>query len=138
MIVLALILFCMGLETNDPLSQFLWEKRIIVVVSDSNTNELMKKQIELFDQFPEEFEDRDMVLIEVYNDHSQIQSKRSTSAEHLSLINKFSTRSRFSLYLIGKDGGPKLKSKEVVNPLEIFQLIDSMPMRQREMRSREG
>ena len=138
MIILALILFCMSLEPNDPLTQFRWEKRIIVVVSDSMSDELIKEQIELLNQFPEEFEDRDLILIEVYNDRSQIQGKRSTSTEHSSLISKFSTNGDFSLCLIGKDGGTKLRSEEVVNPLEIFQLIDSMPMRQREMRSREG
>jgi len=36
--------------------------------------------------------------------------------------------------LVGKDGGRKLSSEKVVGPDEIFPLIDSMPMRRREMR----
>lgn len=40
---------------------------------------------------------------------------------------------RFTVLLIGKDGGVKLRSGAVVPPERFFQLIDSMPMRQAEM-----
>ena len=42
----------------------------------------------------------------------------------------------FSVILIGKDGGVKLRSAEPVSAEAIFGLIDGMPMRQREMRNR--
>jgi hypothetical protein len=38
--------------------------------------------------------------------------------------------------LVGKDGGIKLKRGDQVDLREIFGLIDSMPMRQREMRQK--
>ncbi|MFO7687606.1 MAG: DUF4174 domain-containing protein [Desulfobacterales bacterium] len=37
---------------------------------------------------------------------------------------------------MGKDGGIKLKRNDQVRLEEIFQLIDSMPMRQDEMRQK--
>jgi hypothetical protein len=40
----------------------------------------------------------------------------------------------FALLLIGKDGLEKLRSREVVSPETLFRLVDSMPMRQEEMR----
>ena len=39
--------------------------------------------------------------------------------------------------LIGKDGGVKLRSTEPVSTDELFALIDSMPMRRREMEERD-
>lgn len=42
----------------------------------------------------------------------------------------------FCLILVGKDGGEKLRRYEPVDLSEIFALIDSMPMRRREMRER--
>jgi hypothetical protein len=42
----------------------------------------------------------------------------------------------FTLLLIGKDGGEKLRSQNVVAPETLCRLIDSMPMRQEEMRER--
>ena len=42
----------------------------------------------------------------------------------------------FCLILVGKDGGEKLRRSEPVDLEDIFALIDSMPMRRREMRER--
>lgn len=41
---------------------------------------------------------------------------------------------KFTVLLIGKDGGVKLRSYEPAGPDRIFALIDSMPMRRDEMR----
>ena len=41
--------------------------------------------------------------------------------------------SDFSVLLIGKDGGVKRRSTEVLDAWEFFDQIDTMPMRQREM-----
>jgi hypothetical protein len=40
----------------------------------------------------------------------------------------------FGVYLVGKDGGIKIAQTHVLRTDELFGLIDSMPMRQREMR----
>jgi len=42
----------------------------------------------------------------------------------------------FQVLLIGKDGGVKLRSSEPVSMKDLFGLIDSMPMRQQEMESK--
>ena len=41
---------------------------------------------------------------------------------------------RFQAVLVGKDGGVKHRWSAVVEPAEVFDLIDAMPMRIREMR----
>lgn len=40
----------------------------------------------------------------------------------------------FTFLLIGRDGGEKLKSSEVVTPGKLFGLIDAMPMRKQEVK----
>jgi hypothetical protein len=42
----------------------------------------------------------------------------------------------FSVVLIGKDGGEKLRQGTPLAPAELFALVDAMPMRQAEMRER--
>ena len=42
----------------------------------------------------------------------------------------------FAVRLVGKDGGVKRSSDAIVDPAALYALIDSMPMRQREMRAR--
>ena len=51
--------------------------------------------------------------------------------------NRFSVPpNTFRLILVGKDGGIKLKRHDQASLEEVFELIDSMPMRQREMRQK--
>ncbi len=42
----------------------------------------------------------------------------------------------FSVVLIGKDGGEKLRRQAPLAPAELFAIVDAMPMRREEMRSR--
>lgn len=44
--------------------------------------------------------------------------------------------SRFTVVLIGKDGGEKIRATLPIRPGELFATIDAMPMRQAEMRAR--
>ena len=43
---------------------------------------------------------------------------------------------QFTVILVGKDGGEKYRAERVVDPDELFALIDTMPMRRREMRKK--
>jgi hypothetical protein len=43
---------------------------------------------------------------------------------------------RFTVVLIGKDGGEKVRATQPIRPGELFATIDAMPMRQDEMRQR--
>ena len=43
------------------------------------------------------------------------------------------TDQSFRILLIGKDGGIKYESNQYVSLIQLFELIDSMPMRQDEM-----
>jgi hypothetical protein len=44
----------------------------------------------------------------------------------------------FSVRLLGKDGGEKLRSNQPVSTESLFALVDAMPMRRQEMRERAG
>jgi len=65
------------------------------------------------------FKERDLVLIH---------------ADSPELRKSFKIKSGFALILIGKDGGEKARWLTPIDPQIILNLIDSMPMRQSEMR----
>lgn len=46
--------------------------------------------------------------------------------------------SKFTIILIGKDGGEKYRSTEPVTTATLFGLIDAMPMRRAEMKERNN
>lgn len=108
----------------DLLRDYLWTHRVLVTFSaDESVPErlILLKQIE---QHPCEFRRRDLVHIDLI----------AGSADYQSLGQRFSVSSKdFRLVLIGKDGKTKL-SANAAELADIFVLIDTMPMRKKEMR----
>lgn len=118
------------------LNQFQWENRIIVMFADHSESEPYQRQMIEFESHPEELRDRDLVLISVFCEECATFEGNIISDESAESI-----RSRlspmndsYSIFLIGKDGGVKLKQDEFLEPEKLFRVIDRMPMRQREMR----
>ncbi|MBV9658660.1 MAG: DUF4174 domain-containing protein [Verrucomicrobia bacterium] len=74
-----------------------------------------------------ELKERDAVWIEIDDLHRQ----------PADLVRRLGfTEGRFGLALVGKDGHVAWQSSEPTAPQAIFDQIDAMPMRQREMRER--
>ena len=116
-----------------------WEKRIIIVLSDKNT--FVKEQIDELRIYPEEIIDRDLVIIYSEGDDLIVsldgfESKNKIDeASYLNIHKKYYDKdSRF--LLIGKDGGIKIDKNEFIESKEIFRIIDDMPMRKIEMKSK--
>ena len=80
--------------------------------------------------------ERDLVIYRLYSDHWLNPDNHRISEEQAkAMYRAFDIDSdTFSVLLIGKDGGVKMRRDDIVSTREIFQLIDSMPMRQQEMR----
>jgi hypothetical protein len=82
-----------------------------------------------------ELNDRDMIMIHIQND--QLSSFPRTLQIDLKKISEYYDLKNDDprVILIGKDGGIKLNKSSVMHN-QIFDLIDSMPMRQSEMRKK--
>lgn len=134
MSVLNLLLLILAMaQSNDPLSQYIWKNRILIIhelEGDAN----VRATINAIDLTREEFVDRDMILVHLKPDEVRIDSKLSTDKEAAYLRSKYPADNKNRFILIGKDGGIKLDQYEKLNVLEVYQLIDSMPMRKSEMR----
>lgn len=80
--------------------------------------------------------ERNLVIYRLYIDHwldpeNQLMSIKDARA----IYNAYAIDpDTFSVLLIGKDGSIKMRKDDIISTREIFQLIDSMPMRQQEMR----
>lgn len=82
--------------------------------------------------------DRDLVVFEVLERESSRVGDTLLDKEAADAIRKrfAAAPNRFTVILVGKDGGIKLKRNEQTDLRQIFTLIDSMPMRQNEMRQK--
>lgn len=80
-----------------------------------------------------------MVVIEVVGNRVRTVIGDECRATATELRAGFRVRAEeFCVVLVGKDGGVKLREAAPVEADRVFALVDSMPMRQREMISQNG
>jgi hypothetical protein len=82
--------------------------------------------------------DRDLLVFHILaSGGTQMGNSLLPESSGDTLREKFSIKSGiFTVLLVGKDGGVKLRREGRVKLDEVFSLIDTMPMRQREVREK--
>jgi len=139
-VVLTLISTIAMAQTDKPIqaepADFQWDNRILVVTANSESDSLYQKQMLEFEDREEGLRDRDLIIFSVFrNGMSRLDQQALHQKSSEAILEKYgSDDSDFRILLIGKDGGVKLGKDSPVMAKDIFGLIDSMPMRQREMR----
>ena len=125
-------------ESDFTLSQYQWKSRVLVVSAASEDDEDLKKQRKEVAAAPEEFADRNLVLVTLLDDGvSTAGDRQLTTGEVARARGALGIRpGSFSLRLVGKDGSVKLANETATSMAEIYSLIDTMPMRRQEMTDR--
>lgn len=110
------------------ISELQWQHRVIVIFSDAvsaNTSQLETNQHAI--------NDRDIVWFVISENQIETNFNKPYSDKLIKNITNTLGGVRPAVLLIGKDGGIKSRS-DTLNLSILFSLIDSMPMRQAEMR----
>jgi hypothetical protein len=123
--LIATTAICMlGSLHAEPLKEYLWKRRVVLSFSAAKSTPERISLLKQIEKYQCEFDDRQMVHIDLI----------AGSSDHQLLSRQFSVpNTNFNLLLLGKDGGVKLLTSQP--SLEnVLTLIDTMPMRQRELR----
>jgi hypothetical protein len=120
------------------LSDYQWKNRIILVFGSSSLPEV-ENQLHEFRSDPMGIMERDLLIMHITeNKVRSIMDVNSIPllADHV--------RAQFGIQpgtyrclLIGKDGGVKLDKSTLISNKYLFSVIDSMPMRRREMQRKK-
>ena len=122
-VALAISLSIMNAKNLDELR---WKERVVIIYAPKGSEKQLGRQEALLRLHNVELTERDITQIVV-----------RAPAENAEIVKRFKlSGAGFTVILIGKDGGEKLRSHEIVSPETLCRLIDSMPMRQEEMRER--
>ncbi|WP_338811924.1 DUF4174 domain-containing protein [Bernardetia sp. Wsw4-3y2] len=141
--LLFLLLSCKFMDNKtDLLANYKWKNRILIIFSDTKDNSLFQKQMQLFLEDKESLEERDLIVFQVFEEIGIMPSKKTISNSDTEELKKqfdFSfAENKFAVFLVGKDGGTKLKVENKILTLEkLFGTIDAMPMRQNEMKKKK-
>jgi len=118
------------------LSKFLWKNRLLFIFAPDRTHPFFDYLHGSIKARPEEVVDRELIIFEIFESGlSRVDGTDLDSQTAHALQSRFNIpRNKFAVILVGKDGGIKLNRQEQTHIEEIFSLIDTMPMRQEEMR----
>jgi hypothetical protein len=121
------------------LSDYRWKNRIVLVFAESDASPAHHSLMNAWTKAQEGVKDRHLLLFQVFDCGTSIGPRgpmSSTQADNLRA--KFATSDEpFLVVLIGKDSGVKLSSTDA-SLRQIFELIDSMPMRRAEMQEQQA
>ena len=120
------------------LNAYQWKNRLLLLFASSEEDQdylTLKKEI---DRQATEVKDRDLLVFYVLErGESRLDQERLNPHQALFLKRHLSVPSgRFTIILIGKDGGEKIRQESPIDLKEIFAIIDAMPMRQQEMKKK--
>lgn len=109
-------------------------RRWLIIVSKDN-NIKFQQQIQWIENKKQAAIERKIGVIQLSNKETK---PKFNSPEHIpdfakQFENKISNDTDFEVILIGLDGTIKLRQNKPVSTDKLFELIDSMPMRQREI-----
>lgn len=119
----------------DELGDYRWERRPLLVFAPTDSDPRLVETLGRIEASRCDFVSRDMVLgLVVTEGNSTLDGQAINADESQRLRDRHAIgENAFSVVLIGKDGGEKLRVNEVPDLSVIYAVIDGMPMRGREM-----
>lgn len=112
-------------------------QRALLVFSNGN-NQLAEAQLNIAATHVDGFRDRDLLLVGLAGSNDAVPSALLSAPDDAAARKRFDIKpGEFTVILIGKDGGEKLRSHQPISWEKLQSTIDAMPMRQDEMQRRK-
>ncbi len=107
--------------------------RVLLVFSSGNSKPA-EEQLTIAAEHVDGFRERGLVLAGISGSDPAVPSVTLSAAEDAAVRERFHVQAgQFTVLLIGKDGGEKLRSHQPISWKTLQSTIDAMPMRQEEM-----
>lgn len=137
MFCLLMLTQCSKADVGRLMEEYMWEKRVLLVFAPSENNASLKSQNRMLAASKPGLAERDMVIWHLIHDnYVSINRARRPNLATAPFYKYYKVNpNSYTVILLGKDGGEKLRKQSHVTSGELFSLIDAMPMRQQEMRS---
>ena len=136
-IAMLAVLLSAGMAHANPMAEFLGSDRPVIIFAPSTFDKRMLDQIGRFSGHRREYRDRDIAVIQIGGVNMRSNGRAVPHAPEMRALYGVGN-DEFAIILVGKDGQEKLRRNEVTDPRVLYDLIDTMPLRQQEIeRQRE-
>lgn len=119
------------------LDQHLWQNRILLIFANDEQDSNLKKQCTTFNNETAALKERRIIIYTITSD--QIITTNGSPSGGKILVDKIRDEfkvkaSDFTVILIGLDGTEKRRVFSIIEPQQLFGIIDQMPMRRNEIK----
>lgn len=110
--------------------------RPLIIVSPSLDNEAYRRMREHLQQHRDAFAERKMVLYAIEGGNGHRAGRPMTEHETRAVLEAMEVdpRGPLTVILVGMDGGKKMQLEGYVDPQQVFEIVDNMPIRPSEPR----
>jgi hypothetical protein len=143
LVFLLTIGFFININLNGQnLEKHRWENRVLIIKDFSEQSDKYQLQLKEFVNSSKELKERKLILYQIIGEEHQIINLDNKALANIDSSLKSDDNfenapdDEFRIVLIGLDGGIKLEQAEILKKEKLFQIIDSMPMRARELRNK--
>ena len=118
-------------------SNYQWENRVLLVIYSAEEDSLRKQQECILEMDEAGLNDRRIKVFFIGEEEYTLWGgmKDTLSFEARSFLESYEVKD-FAVLLLGLDGGMKLKTSSPIELSQLFSLIDRMPMRRAEMKTK--
>lgn len=132
-----------GAAYSVSLDGLLWKNRPLLLFAGSRSDASLDRQVDILRERRPDLRERDMVVLQIAGNEDvrmAIGYADIPRGSNRELRKRFGvTKKRgLTVILVGKDGTEKARWEERIDPDVIFDIIDAMPMRQREVEEGEA
>jgi hypothetical protein len=122
------------------MQRFEWQNRPLLVFAPDSDDTALARQLEIAESHAAGWRERDMVTIVIAGDRPvTVDGTRAKDLVNDALRQRYRvTGDSFAAILVGKDGTEKLRRDTPIAAAKLFQTIDAMPMRRREIREQDA
>ncbi len=121
-----------GVADANLMQKYVGNSRPILIFAPDRYDRRLAQQMGRFSMHRREFRDRDVVVVEIGGPFMRADGQGVPHAPAMRELYGVS-ESEFTIILVGKDGGEKMRVSEVTDPQVFYALIDTMPMRRQEL-----
>ena len=127
------------MASAQTLNDLQWKNRILLVMEQGDDTLIFQNQLDEFDGLENELEERKILIYQIKNNSYRLglyANKKWKSITDLDLLKITKDQEEdFKVVLIGLDGSVKKRQSNMMTSKQLFSTIDSMPMRQQELRN---
>ncbi len=144
-LIVFMIINCFGMMNlnGQDLQKHEWENRILILKTKDKDSIKYQKQLEAIGNSINDLAERKLILYQIIDDeYEQIDFKENQSTKKGKVSPELYKKTlnedeAFEIILIGLDGGVKLQKTDILLIEDLNRIIDSMPMRQQEMKMKK-